>query len=137
MKPAGILFIIIIFFTSQVKAQYYFFDDTYYDNKIVLEVGISAGGMNCLTDLGGRKGIGKKFIKDLTLKTTRPCGSIYFSAIYQNAIALRIEGTYGNVTAYDSILKKDAASTFGRYERNLSFRSNIFELMISGEFHPF
>lgn len=127
---------VFLLFTSTINAQYYFFDDTYYDNRFVFEVGVSLGGMNCLTDLGGRKGVGKKFLKDVTLKTTQACGGVYFNGIYQNAVALRVEGTYGTVTAYDSILKKDGPSTYGRYERNLSFRSTIFELMIAGEFHP-
>ena len=38
--------------------------------------------------------------------------------------------------AYDSILNKVKASTTGRYERNLSFRSNITEFMAIAEFHP-
>lgn len=52
-------------FSQSVKAQYYFYNDKYYDNAVVMELGASFGVMNSLTDLGGKKGIGKKFIKDL------------------------------------------------------------------------
>jgi hypothetical protein len=122
--------------TQKANAQYYFYDNNYYDNPITFELGGSIGGMNCLTDLGGKKGIGKKFIKDLIVKNTKLCGSIYASATYRNAVTLRLEGTFGQIQAYDSILKNVKTTTFGRYERNLSFRSNISEVMLAAEIHP-
>ena len=45
--------------------------------------------MNAFTDLGGRKGIGKKFVKDFNFKNTQFCGSIFFSAVYKNEIAVK------------------------------------------------
>lgn len=122
--------------TKKLVAQYYFYDNNYYDNAIVYELGGSVGIMNCLTDLGGKKGIGKKFIKDLNAGNTQLAGSIYLNAIYKNAVALRLEGTFGQVKAYDSILNKVKTSTYGRYERNLSFRSSITEFMAAIEIHP-
>lgn len=121
---------------QRAAAQYYFYDNNYYDNPMVFELGASIGAMNCLTDLGGKKGIGKKFVKDLNFGNTKLAGSAYLSAIYKNAVALRVEGTFGQVTAYDSILRKVKTSTSGRYERNLSFRSNITEFMAAVEIHP-
>jgi Domain of unknown function (DUF6089) len=118
------------------EAQYYFYDNNYYDNPVVYELGGSVGIMNCLSDLGGNKGIGKRFVKDLNFGNTQLAGSVYFNAMYKNAVALRLEGTFGQVKAYDSVLKKVKASTFGRYERNLSFRSNITEFMGVVEIHP-
>ena len=130
------LILILACLTQKTTAQYYFYDNNYYDNPIVYEIGGSVGIMNCLTDLGGKKGIGKKFIKDLNFGNTQLAGSVYLSANYKNAVALRLEGTFGQVKAYDSILKKVKASTFGRYDRNLSFRSNITEFMAVAEIHP-
>jgi hypothetical protein len=92
--------------------------------------------MNCLTDLGGRKGIGKKFIKDLNWKNSKPSFGIYLTTMYRNVVAIRLEGTFGTVQAYDSILKDVASSTFGRYERNLSFKSRITDLHLAFELHP-
>jgi hypothetical protein len=117
-------------------AQYYFYDNNYYDNPVVYELGGSVGIMNCLTDLGGKKGIGKRFIKDLNLGNTQIAGSAYISANYKNAVSLRLEGTFGQVKAYDSVLKDVKSSTYGRYERNLSFRSTITEFMAVAEIHP-
>lgn len=121
---------------QKASAQYYFYDDKYYDSPVMYELGGSIGAMNCLTDLGGRKGIGKKFVKDLNLGKTNFSGSIFLSATYKDAIAVRLEATFGQVKADDAVLKKVKATTFGRYERNLSFRSNITEFMLAAEIHP-
>lgn len=139
MKKRIVAVSMIFLLSSTVQktlAQYYFYNSSYYDNPILFEIGGSVGIMNSLTDLGGNKGSGKKFIKDLNLGNTKLAGSVFISAIYKNAIALRFEGTFGQVKAYDSILKKVKTSTFGRYERNLSFRSNINEFMLAAEIHP-
>ncbi len=130
------LFFLMAALTQKTSAQYYFYDNDYYDNPVVYEIGGSIGIMNCLTDLGGKKGIGKKFVKDLNFGNTSFAGSVYVSVIYKSAVALRLEGTFGQVKAYDSILKKVKTSTFGRYERNLSFRSTISEFMAAVELHP-
>ena len=136
LQLATALTFLLVCSTQKIAAQYYFYDNNYYDNPVVYELGGSVGLMNCLTDVGGRSGIGKKFVKDLNIGNSQFAGSIYFSAIYKNAVALRLEGTFGQVKAYDSILRNVKATTFGRYERNLSFRSNITEFMAVAEIHP-
>jgi hypothetical protein len=125
-----------IFSCAGLKAQYYFLDDKYYDNPVVFELGLTGGVMNCLTDLGGKKGKGGNFIKDLRWIYAKPAYGIYFNATYRNAIALRLEGTFGEVSAYDSVLKAVGSSTHGRYERNLSFKSRISEIQLGAEIHP-
>ncbi len=123
-------------FLQKASAQYYFYDNSSYDTPVMFELGGSFGVMNCLTDLGGKKGLGKKGTKDLNLGNTKMNGSIYLTATYKEAIALRLEGTFGQVSAYDSVLKSVQATTNGRYERNLNFRSKISEVSLVAEFHP-
>ncbi|MDP4263482.1 MAG: hypothetical protein Q8941_13225 [Bacteroidota bacterium] len=118
------------------EAQYYYYNDKYYGSDIVFEAGVSAGIMNSLTDIGGKKGIGKGFIKDLNMNFTKPSFSIYGIAMYRDAIGVRLEGTFGGIRSNDSILKSVAPSTFGRYERNLSFRSKITDVQLAAEVHP-
>lgn len=132
----GVSVFFFVAFLTPCKAQYYFYDNNYYETPLLFELGGSVGGMNCLTDLGGRKGVGKRFVKDMILRNTKLCGSIYASATYRNAVTLRLEGTFGQIQAYDSILKGVKTTTFGRYERNLSFRSNISEISLAAEIHP-
>lgn len=118
------------------RAQYYYQNGRYLGSELNVELGGSVGIMNALTDIGGKKGIGKGFIKDLTFKTSKPSFSIYATAMYKEFIGVRLEATFGNIEAYDSILKKVASSTFLRYERNLSFRTSIRDIQLTAELHP-
>jgi hypothetical protein len=116
--------------------QYYYYNDKYYESAVILEFGGSAGAMNSLTDLGGKKGPGKTGVKDFNIKNTQPCGSLFLSAMYKYYIAVRLEGTFGQVEGDDAQLKAVANTTNGRYERNLSFRSPISEAILAAEIYP-
>lgn len=136
-KIMALVLVCLVMLMQPLKAQkYYYYNSKYYDNPVVFEIGATFGVMNSFTDLGGKKGIGKKFIKDLRWKTAKPSYGVYLMAMYNNAIGARLEGTFGQVVGYDSILKKVAPSTYGRYERNLSFKSKISELQLTLEVHP-
>lgn len=118
------------------SGQYYFYNDRYYSGNLQVELGPSAGMMNCLTDLGGRAGTGKRFTGDLNLRFSRPAAGLSATLMYRDRLGLQLAFTAGTVVAYDSILQPVASTTFGRYERNLSFRSRVAELRIAGEIHP-
>jgi hypothetical protein len=94
-------------------------------------MGGSAGMMNCITDLGGGKKPGK-----INWAYSKPAAGIFFSGTYQDRITLRIDYIYGQVKAADSILRAVRSYVHGRYERNLSFKSNINELALSLEIYP-
>ena len=63
-------------------------------------------------------------------------GSIFSQRYLQEMLALRLEATFGQIKGDDKVLRKVKASTFGRYERNLSFGGNITEFMLAAEIHP-
>ncbi len=132
------LCILLSVYSNNATAQYYFYNDDYYDSPILFEVGASLGAMNSLTDIGGNKGVGKRFVKDLNMGKTSICGGIFVSAIYKNAVALRLEGTFGKISGDDKVLEKvdpaDIAKT--RYNRNVNFRSKITEFSLTAELHP-
>lgn len=109
-----------------------------YDNNFTFEAGLSLGPMNSLTDIGGTPGFGQRGPKDLNIKSTTLFGSIYAMAIYKQFLAFRLEGTIGSVKSNDSLLRGIATSNkaIGRYNRNLSFRSPIYELSLTAELHP-
>jgi hypothetical protein len=56
--------------------------------------------------------------------------------MHRSILGIRLEGCFGSVEGADSILKPVRATTFGRYERNLSFRSKISDIHVGVEFHP-
>jgi hypothetical protein len=136
MKIRIPIFLILSFFSFQARSQFYFYNDEFYDNDVTFEAGFSLGPMNCLTDIGGRKGKGTSGAKDLNLNNTTFCGSIYVNALYKHFFALRVEGTLGRVQSHDSLLVGVKNTAIGRYNRNLSFRSPIAEVSLIAEFHP-
>lgn len=117
-------------------AQYPYRDDLYFTKDLVLETGASLGVMNCFTDLGGRKGVGKKFVKDRNLGNSQVDAGVYATLFYKYAVGLRFEVTFGHVTADDKTLESVKETTSGRYERNLSFKSRIREVSLIAEIHP-
>lgn len=131
------LFVIMLSFSSQrVSAQYYFYSDEYYDNPLIFEIGGSLNAMNCLTDLGGKKGVGKRFFKDFNIGKTHAAGGIFFSALYKNAVALRVEGTVGQLSADDNVLLGVDGIAAERFNRNLNFKTTIREVSAMVEIHP-
>lgn len=130
-----IYFLLFIGWHQPAATQYYFYNSTYLDPPIILEAGISIGAMNCFTDLGGNKGPGKSFIKDLNIKNTQFCGGVYMHALYNYVWGLRIEFSAGKLTAADSILKNDKSVAEFRYKRNLHFRTTISEVAAIVEWH--
>ncbi len=125
--------LLLSFFEKKAAAQFYFYDNNFYDSPLMLEFGGSAGVMNCLTDVGGKSGNGRPFLKDLTFGNNQLNGSIYLSALYKYAVGLRLEGAFGRVKAFDSVSLKGISE--GRYERSLVFRSKISEVSLVAEFH--
>ncbi|MEO7960315.1 MAG: hypothetical protein ABIR19_02140 [Ginsengibacter sp.] len=136
MKQTAIFLFLISAISLQSIAQYDYVSDPYYTSKYSVELGGSLGVMNSFTDLGGHKGIGKGFITDLNIGNTKLAGSVYVSIAYQNFIVLRFEGSYGYVKANDHALTKNSGDAIFRYSRNLSFRSEINEIMLATEIHP-
>lgn len=139
MKKRNILVFVILITTlisQRVIAQYDYSEDLYYDNKLTYEIGTSVGVSNSLTDLGGHEGLGGNFLKDLNLNNTKPIGSVFLSFVYNYALVLRTEASWTGIKASDNVLKDVKTNTPGRYDRNLSFRTNIFEFALITEIHP-
>jgi len=130
--------LLLTLFSKNVSAQYYFYDENYYDQAILIEVGGSIGAMNCLTDLGGKSGIGKGFIKDLNNGKSFLSGGVYVNVSYKNAIGLRLELCNGKVAADDQVLSTVSSGDIARfrYNRNLNFQSSIKEYSGMLEIHP-
>lgn len=131
-----LLLLLCCFISNLIYSQYYFYNDDYYDKALLIEVNAFAGGMNCFTDIGGTDGKGKGFIKDLNIGNTRFSGGMSVGFLYRYAVGLRLEANMGAVQAYDSVLKKDQSKGKYRYNRNLSFRSRISELLLLAEIYP-
>ena len=129
MKKWMLCFCMGLAFHVRLNSQYYFYDATHLEPAWRLEVGASMGVMNGVTDLGGHKGNGKKFLKDVNWNASQFCTSFFVECMHRDLIAVRLEYTSGKVAAADSILKTDVSAAALRYHRNLHFQSKIRECM--------
>lgn len=134
MKKFLLLLTSIAYFNISFS-QSYFYDSRYYDNLLLIEAGISAGGMNCLTDLGGKPGRNKPFFKDINWNCTKPSAGLFACVLHQYTIGARLELNMGKISAADSLIDKNS-DAFHRYQRNLHFQSRIAEMALIVEFHP-
>lgn len=137
-----LLTLVVIFMAignKGVTQGYYFYNNGYYESQVVLEGGIQLGIVNGMTDVGGsKKGKANSgFSGDFTFKETNLSAGLYATATYKDFIAGTLNFGIGQVEAADSNLK-GTKSNFaeGRYVRNLSFRTNIFEIGLGAELHP-
>jgi len=131
------LLCLCIFFNKPAASQFYYYNNQYYDKDFLFEAGISLGAINCLTDIGGHSGNGGSFLKDLNWQHTRFSGSIFLGGEYRDVLGARLEFSFGEITAYDSILKNDQSVARNRYLRNLHFKSGIRECLLLLELYPF
>lgn len=125
-----------LFVSKPVVSQFYYYDQKYYDTPLFYEIGGSIGLMNCLTDLGGKRGIGARFFKDYNFGNNELAGGIYFSALYRYSIGLRLEYTFGRISANDNVLTGVTDIAKERFNRNLDFKSSIRDLALIAELHP-
>jgi hypothetical protein len=95
-----------------------------YRYEIIVNLGVS----NFLGDLGGANQIGTHYFRDLEFSETRFAGGIGLRYKFSPRLAMRYNFTYGTV-AGDDALTLDPA----RHNRNLSFRSRIYELSANFE----
>ena len=124
MKNKGLLFI-IFFLISQLS-----FSQAWRYSRHEVQLGL--GASNFLGDLGGSSGVGTHGVKDLKVRSTRPTLMIGYK--YMITPAVSVKGSF--ITSY---LSGDDALTsdFVRHNRNLSFRSGLWELGGSVELYPF
>ena len=120
-----------------LKSQYYFYNDKFYHSPLLVEFGVSIGGMNCLTDLGGRSNEGSFFVKDINWNQTHPCAGLYIGVLYDQLLGVRVEANTGKVSGADKVLNPDHPSAKERYQRNLHFQSTVSELAVLVEIFPF
>lgn len=90
----------------------------------------SFGGSFPLTDLGGGKGEGKRFIKDLNL----PATGFSVSATY-HFVDFNIMIGYSHLKGADTLINNLDADNTLRYDRKQSFKTNVFEANVI--YNPF
>ncbi|WKZ66130.1 MAG: DUF6089 family protein [Flavobacteriales bacterium] len=107
----------------------YFRQSTYWKTHRQ-EVEFGFGIANFLGELGGRNQIGSPFVWDLEISQTRPAASLAYRYYLARQQALRMRFTYGVLAGNDNLTTEPF-----RQNRNLSFKSDVFELSLVYELH--
>lgn len=114
--------------TGSLHAQY--FRQSSYWKTHRQEITGGFGISNFLGELGGRNEIGSPFVWDLELSQTRPAVNLAYRYHVAQAMAFRVGLTYGIMAGNDNLTQEPF-----RQNRNLSFKSDLFEASILYEFH--
>ncbi|MBL0048816.1 MAG: outer membrane beta-barrel protein [Bacteroidetes bacterium] len=92
------------------------------------EISVGIGATNFLGDLGGANQIGTHVFRDIEFSTTRPDISAGFRYFFTQSISAKAGIYYGLVSGSDNLTGQPQ-----RNYRNLSFKSNIWELSAQAE----
>lgn len=106
------------------------------NQKASVEVGVTFGPSFFLGDLGGNKGIGTRFLKDLNLELTKLMKGGFLTYNPNEWIGFRLAGQYTYLEGKDEIIKNEGGQELTRKQRNLDFRSKVWEAYGAIEFSP-
>ncbi len=130
-KRIPLLLVLSLVLAASTARGQYFRNSNYWKthrNELTIGLGIS----NFLGELGGRNQIGSPFIWDLELSQTKPAVSIGHRYYTGEKMAVRTNFTYGILAGNDNL-----TTEVFRQNRNLNFKSDVFELQIVYELHFF
>jgi len=113
-----LLFSFLLLASSHLKAQY------------EIDFGIQLGSANYLGEIGGGSDEGRAFLLDVELESTSFSVGGFFRSSFSRNFALRISGTYARIEGADSL--SDNPQRIGR---NLSFRTDLIEASLIGEYN--
>lgn len=100
------------------------------------ETGILTGPMVFMGDLGGNPGIGKTFIKDYNIPSTRYSIGAFITYYPENWYGIRFMITHGELYGSDALTNVKSGEEISRKNRNLDFKSSLNEALLMGEFMP-
>jgi hypothetical protein len=101
-----------------------------------LEVGLNLGPSFFLGDLGGVRGKGKPFVKDVNFPFTKLMKGLYVNIYPAEWLGFRLAANIGTLEADDAAIKTDGKDEFERKKRNLHFKSPLAEAYFAMEIYP-
>ncbi|HYM92593.1 MAG TPA: hypothetical protein VET23_00505 [Chitinophagaceae bacterium] len=101
-----------------------------------IEVGVGIGPSFFLGDIGGNRGEGKTFVKDVNFPFTKLMKGFYLNVYPTEWLGFRVAANLGELEAFDSIITNHGGEELYRKDRNLDFRSKLSEAYVAAEFYP-
>jgi len=106
------------------------------NEKIKVEAGLNFGPTFFLGDLGGNRGKGTTFIKDVNLEITKVMKGAFISVYPADWIGFRLAAQYTYLEGRDELITTKGEDELYRKQRNLNFKSNMLEAYVALEFFP-
>ncbi len=106
------------------------------NGKTRFETGLNIGPSFFLGDLGGHRGKGSRFVKDLNLPTTQMFYGAFLTYYPNEWFGLRVAAQYGKLSGADDLITTKGENELYRKQRNLDFRTNIAEAYMACELYP-
>jgi hypothetical protein len=104
--------------------------------RVKVEAGLNFGPTFFLGDLGGNMGKGTRFIKDLNLELTKMMKGVFVAVYPSDWLGLRVAAQYTYVAGRDNIINTKGEDELWRKQRNLDFRSHVWEAYGAVEIYP-
>src|SRR5436190_6701466 len=123
-----VLFLLITCFSSKSQSV------GFLDGKV--ELGLNLGPSFFLGDLGGTRGKGKTFVKDVNFPLTKLMKGLYVNFYPAEWLGFRLAANIGRLEGYDSVIDNKGSAERFREQRNLGFRSSLTEAYFAMEIYP-
>jgi len=104
--------------------------------KFKVEMGVNFGPSFFLGDLGGNRGKGTAFLKDLNLDLTKLMKGAFITVYPTNWLGFRLAADVTYLEGRDDIIKTNGIDEIWRKQRNLDFKTTVLEAYAGiGVFH--
>jgi Domain of unknown function (DUF6089) len=130
LKPRLPLILFLTLGLAAIPARAQYFRNSSYWKTHRSEYTLGLGISNFLGELGGRNQIGSPFVWDLEFSQTKPAVSVGYRYHIADKQSLRLCLTYGILAGNDNLTTEQF-----RQDRNLNFKTDLFELQFCYEFH--
>jgi len=101
-----------------------------------VEVGLGLGPLVFLGDLGGARGLGKTFIKDIDYPLIKLSKGLFVGVAPTEWLGFRLAVNTGMLEGDDKLAPNKGGDEVYRLERNLNFRTKLLEGYAAVEFYP-
>ncbi len=101
-----------------------------------VEVGIGLGPLIFLGDLGGARGVGRTFIKDIDYPLTKLSKGLFVGIAPNEWLGFRFAANMGVLEGDDKEAPNKGGDEVFRLQRNLNFKTNLVEAYGAAEFYP-
>src|SRR5690554_863901 len=122
-----LILILIVSLSSNMSAQYFNGNNTFWKNQ-KHSFGFGIGAANFLGELGGRNQIGSRFIYDMEWSQTKPALQANYRYQFGQRLFAKTQFAFALVGGNDALTEE-----MFRRNRNLHFRSTIYELTLQME----